>query len=1098
MAHARRSPQHRAPSSTISSPSIKRRNNLRRSASRGQSQADSSYISSPVAAPHRPVLVPLQPNLRRLPSRCHSQKDPSRLNELMRDSSHVMTGSKRKRVASTNENAHTNARPTRGVGRGKRLRTNSNSQNNYRRPPSSDSESELSEMEVDAASSVQEVDTDSDAAESQATDDDEGEIYDPSDDFLLHSAAPTTLHRQLKHRLVELYEICGLDGDPEALTKSEIVDAIVNNRDDVVSVPPSSPPGKSDYSSDDGHVAGGEETDAGAYHTSPTQNPLRRRVTMHDIGKSPLRPPKGRSFSMGNLLGHGEPPRAALLKRKVSIQMDKSSTEGVGTRRRVSTRSSPTSNGPTSGSISSPPTTRLRSRNVSTAVPHATAVNPTSSRSKGKGKTKQVEFSEALEVHLQSPSKRCSKGKDVERQLVGSESDLTELDDSDDEPLGEPSPRRLRSKDREQPKSKEKVDSEATPVASSKQPRKVSKASHAETTEAFEAANGRKLRVTPMRKAKKDIGSLKESEEEEELEHDELSESGKENEQSDEGEDAEEVDELVSGSSASLSPSPQPRVRQTPLKKRLRPRRPRKSTPTADEENEGDDEDEEGADDKLEDVDEDAEEGDEVEDETQEEEDDEVTIAVEPRKLRNGKIVGEGDEEMEVDGESVNDEEEVEEAGEGETDEADDDGETVDDAQSIDIDAEGDTDEDENMQEDVDLTVATAKTLIRLRRDDLVRLCETREIEPTGTKPQLAEALLQWRDRQGNEFSSPSSAGTIRPSSTRRKRKTKHHSSSTNTTVPVLLRSEHDHTDEPRTPVPGKEKEKENEDLELDLESLGLDDREIPPEKLTKLEKIGSGGFKDVFIGKFKNRKIAISEFRGQLSAMDIKELKLLGAFNHPNIVRFLGVSIPENTKETPVMIISELCSNGDLFDYIRNTNAPSLHKVLSMMLDIARGLEYLHTRKPSIIHRDCKSSNILITAKGTAKIADFGLAKVKQSTRSMVRSLVGTVNWQAPELWHAHPKYNHKVDVFSCAMVFWEMLQWHATTKKYPWEGMNEHAIYEIVGAKRQRPSIAGLKKQWCPELVELMETMWAHEHTDRPTMTQVVESLEDLLTKY
>jgi mitogen-activated protein kinase kinase kinase 13 len=108
------------------------------------------------------------------------------------------------------------------------------------------------------------------------------------------------------------------------------------------------------------------------------------------------------------------------------------------------------------------------------------------------------------------------------------------------------------------------------------------------------------------------------------------------------------------------------------------------------------------------------------------------------------------------------------------------------------------------------------------------------------------------------------------------------------------------------------------------------------------------------------------------------------------------------------------------------------------MALDIARGLEYLHTRKPSIIHRDCKSSNILITAKGTAKIADFGLAKVKQSTRSMVRSLVGTVNWQAPELWHAHPKYNHKVDVFSCAMVYWEMLQWHLPNKKFPWEVRN------------------------------------------------------------
>lgn len=172
----------------------------------------------------------------------------------------------------------------------------------------------------------------------------------------------------------------------------------------------------------------------------------------------------------------------------------------------------------------------------------------------------------------------------------------------------------------------------------------------------------------------------------------------------------------------------------------------------------------------------------------------------------------------------------------------------------------------------VDLTIATARTLIRLRRDDLVRLCETRDLVLVGskpTKPQLAEALLQWRDRQTNDFSSPSSGGTIRPSSNRRRCITKHHSSSTNTAIPVLLRSEQIHTDEPRTPIPGKEKDKENEELELDLESLGLEDREIPLDKLTKLEKIGSGGFKDVYIGKFKGRKIAISEFRGQLSASE-------------------------------------------------------------------------------------------------------------------------------------------------------------------------------------------------------------------------------------
>ena len=87
------------------------------------------------------------------------------------------------------------------------------------------------------------------------------------------------------------------------------------------------------------------------------------------------------------------------------------------------------------------------------------------------------------------------------------------------------------------------------------------------------------------------------------------------------------------------------------------------------------------------------------------------------------------------------------------------------------------------------------------------------------------------------------------------------------------------------------------------------------------------------------------------IASVDIKELKLLGDFDHPNIVRFvsvflmsamcarltqgsffqLGVSIPVNTKDTPVMIVSELCANGDLFDYIRNVEAPTLYRVVSI-----------------------------------------------------------------------------------------------------------------------------------------------------------------------
>ena len=104
------------------------------------------------------------------------------------------------------------------------------------------------------------------------------------------------------------------------------------------------------------------------------------------------------------------------------------------------------------------------------------------------------------------------------------------------------------------------------------------------------------------------------------------------------------------------------------------------------------------------------------------------------------------------------------------------------------------------------------------------------------------------------------------------------------------------------------------------------------------------------------------------------------------------------------------------------------------------------------IVHRDCKSTNVLITEHRVAKISDFGLARVRRSARAMIRSLVGTVNWQAVELWSARPQYNEKADVWSAAMTFWETLQWHQPEKRYPFQGMNEHQIYLNVRQKNLR----------------------------------------------
>lgn len=281
-------------------------------------------------------------------------------------------------------------------------------------------------------------------------------------------------------------------------------------------------------------------------------------------------------------------------------------------------------------------------------------------------------------------------------------------------------------------------------------------------------------------------------------------------------------------------------------------------------------------------------------------------------------------------------------------------------------------------------------------------------------------------------------------------------------------------------------------DVLLDLEDLKLSDKEIPPEKLAREQKVGSGSFKDVYMGRYRNFRVAICDLRGRLTDMDIKELGLLRDLRHPNIVRFIGVSVGGHV---PCTIVTELCRNGDLYDYIRKIPCPPYVQILAMMLDAARGVEYLHQRTPSIIHRDLKSPNVLITANGSAKITDFGLARVKRDVMSMCATTCGTLNWQAPELWVAHPSYNHSIDVYALGLVFWEVLCWSFKEKTYPFQGMNEHAIFAEVGKNGLRPSTSQIRRKWGREIVGLIEKMWDDDSEKRPLMPEVVRILSAML---
>ena len=214
-------------------------------------------------------------------------------------------------------------------------------------------------------------------------------------------------------------------------------------------------------------------------------------------------------------------------------------------------------------------------------------------------------------------------------------------------------------------------------------------------------------------------------------------------------------------------------------------------------------------------------------------------------------------------------------------------------------------------------------------------------------------------------------------------------------------------------------------------------DWEIPPWELFifKDRHLGSGSFSDVYLAKWRETFVVakvMNNMSVQMKAELItREIETMTKMHHPNIVQFLGYI------ENPFIIILEYMPKGDLVKFI-----PKLYKSEKIKLakDILRGLIYLHNRKPyPLIHRDIKTSNILLTGAKTAKIADFGLSKFytidknlssdnltsleSNYSKSELTNEVGTERYMAPEILN-QKSYNYKADIYSCGIVLYELFE--------------------------------------------------------------------------
>ncbi|XVF33639.1 hypothetical protein REPUB_Repub17cG0185200 [Reevesia pubescens] len=269
-------------------------------------------------------------------------------------------------------------------------------------------------------------------------------------------------------------------------------------------------------------------------------------------------------------------------------------------------------------------------------------------------------------------------------------------------------------------------------------------------------------------------------------------------------------------------------------------------------------------------------------------------------------------------------------------------------------------------------------------------------------------------------------------------------------------------------------------------------------------EKLGEGGFGSVFKGNLSNGRLVAVKMLGEAKGNGedfINEVATIGMIHHVNVVQLLGFCF-ERSKRA---LIYEYMPNGSLDKYLfsqGNVCPLSWIRMYEIALAIAHGIEYLHRGcHMRILHFDIKPHNILLDEDYTPKVSDFGLAKLYPRNDSIVSltNARGTIGYMAPELLYKNiGGISYKSDVYSFGMLLMEMAGRRKNLNPFvenlsqiyfpTWiydqlEQKGEVEIKDVTSEEKDIGKRMIMIALWCIQL----------KPTDRPSMTKVVEMLED-----
>ncbi|XP_053338855.1 serine/threonine-protein kinase WNK3 isoform X2 [Clarias gariepinus] len=262
----------------------------------------------------------------------------------------------------------------------------------------------------------------------------------------------------------------------------------------------------------------------------------------------------------------------------------------------------------------------------------------------------------------------------------------------------------------------------------------------------------------------------------------------------------------------------------------------------------------------------------------------------------------------------------------------------------------------------------------------------------------------------------------------------------------------------------GKERESEQEE-EAEMKAVATS----PGGRFLKFDiELGRGAFKTVYKGLDTETwvEVAWCELQdGKLTKAEQQRFKeeaeMLKGLQHPNIVRFYDFWESTLRGKKCIVLVTELMTSGTLKTYLKRFKVMKPKVLRSWCRQILKGLHFLHTRTPPIVHRDLKCDNIFITGPtGSVKIGDLGLATLMRT--SFAKSVIGTPEFMAPEMYEEH--YDESVDVYAFGMCMLEM-----ATSEYPYsECQNAAQIYRKVTSGIKPASFDKVND---PEIKEIIE---------------------------